>query len=130
MKTAVESRKKFILLFTDKTSLWLPRLLKRGFRHCKVIVETGGGWLFVNPLAEEIKAFKLPPLPVENLCDFYREIGFTVIWGYSSRVKSYQQPTDCVAVSKRLIGVRSRWVRTPYQLFKFLIRRKLAFSGS
>lgn len=125
-KCSQRSPKKFILLFSDKTSLRLPRLLKRGFRHCKVILEINAGWLFVNPLDEELEIYRLPSVTLENVCKVYTEIGFIVIYGTTSGCWLRSHPANCVAVAKRLIGVQSRWVWTPYDLFLHMRRNGLA----
>lgn len=45
------------VVFEDNTTLWWLRLLKRGFRHCYVLIKLRGGknsWLEINPLSNQL----------------------------------------------------------------------------
>lgn len=113
-------RRHFLLLFTGQTSLKLPRFLKPGFRHCLVLIEGRDGWRLINPLAEELLTRKVAPMPVEDLCDFYRQQGFTVVTGTTSGVKIRRTAGNCVKAAKRLIGIRAWHVQTPHQLYTYV----------
>lgn len=111
--------------FTGRTELWWLHLLKPGFRHCLVALHDGRGWLIVDPLAHVTRVGSVPA-----------GVGFDpVAWllaqGYlpvparpaaPTPLAAPWAPYTCVEAVKRVLGIRARFVLTPWQLFRHLTR--------
>jgi hypothetical protein len=120
------------VVFVDHTDcLWL-RWLKPGFRHCFAAFRTGDVWVVCDPLKDRIEL-----LPVDltalagdfDLSAFYAQQGHVVLVGKAVAKQTPRRPTieplTCVAVTKRVLGLRSSWIFTPWHLFCFLAGRPL-----
>ena len=120
--------------FSGRTELWWLHLLKPGFRHCVVaLAQPGGGWVLLDPMAHAIRVAVVPgggdpvgwflvhgllPVPVRPRPPRLR----AAPWA----------PFTCVEAVKRALGIRARFVLTPWQLFRHLTRveKKVLDSGS
>ena len=102
------------VVFSDDTDIRYLKCLKRGFRHCYVIMSDGEKWFSIDPLAH-----------------------MTEIWlkseGYRVVRVGVQQPElkpsplmfmTCVESVKRMLGIQSRWVITPWQLYRHIEKEK------
>lgn len=119
----------YILLFSGKTHLYYLKILKKDFRHCIVIMERKGGWLFLNPLRGGLEVSKFPALSIGNIAEVYTELGYKALIGQVNQSERYRrQVTNCVEVAKRVIGINAEVVRTPYQLYNYLLRSGKAYS--
>ncbi len=102
---------------------WLG-CLRAGFRHCFVTLRDGGSWLACDPLKDRIELSVLAVTGDFALADFYARRGHTVLRGLTrpdlTRRSFGVAPLTCVTVVKRLLGVRSPWVLTPWQLYRYL----------
>ncbi len=116
------------VVFTGRADLAWLRLLRPGFRHCFVVIQDGSHWLSLEPLATFLDLV-VQPVPSEfDLPAWYRERGFLVVparLDRSHRRPAPWGPFTCVEVVKRALGLRDRWVLTPFQLY-----RKLRDQGS
>ena len=110
------------ILFRDEKEFKFLRILKKGFRHCAVILESENHWLYVdqtffqtemrvwnkeiNPLVvfqkEGWETLKVNP-PLFRVCHSFR-------FGW----------VDCVSVVKRILGIKKWGVFTPHQLYQLL----------
>jgi hypothetical protein len=113
-----------VVFHSVKREGWFWRMLKPGFQHVQIWLSlTEGQWvqldgclegLFVTPRetapwfeveADEgvtILTVQRPPLPAKVREPFH--IG----------------PITCVDLAKAVLGIRAPFVRTPYQLYKYL----------
>jgi hypothetical protein len=102
---------------------WLG-CLRAGFRHCFVTLRDGNVWLACDPLKDRIELSVLPATEDFDLGDFYARRGHTVLRGLTrsdlTRRPFGVAPLTCVTVVKRLLGVRTPWVLTPWQLCRYL----------
>ncbi len=102
---------------------WLG-CLRAGFRHCFVALRDGSTWLACDPLLDRIELSVLPVPADFDLAGFYVGRGHTVLCGLTKpglpRRSFGIAPLTCVAVVKRLLGVRAPWVLTPWQLCQHL----------
>ena len=102
---------------------WLGGL-RAGFRHCFVALRDGDIWLACDPLKDRIELSVLPVTADFDLADFYAGRGHTVLRGLTR--PDLRRPSfgvallTCVTVVKRLLGVRTPWVLTPWQLCRYL----------
>ena len=125
----ISRRGDFWVAFTDQTDLAFLKILKRGFRHCFVLVHDGMRWISFDPLAGHTELMSYPELGAEfDFPAHLRRTGHTMV-----KVKNVQQDHKpsrmapvmihtCVEAVKRLIGVRGFFILTPWQLYRHLIQ--------
>lgn len=114
-----------LVVFTDDTDIWGLRLLKRGFRHCFVLIHAGGLWVSVDPLAHKTDVCVVTPRNGGDLEDWLTQEGCTLV-----RVPLEEAPAQmlwpalhtCVESVKRILGLRRFLIVTPWQLYRFLVR--------
>lgn len=115
-----------LVVFAGRAGVWWLRWLRPGFRHCFAAVDDGVQWLTVDPLLHrlEIRASGLPS--GFDLAAEYRRMELVVLEIAPHPVTLRCAPFgifSCVETVKRLLGFRARWVFTPWQLYRFLVRR-------
>lgn len=113
-----------LVVFSGRTGVRWLRWLKPGYRHCFVAVDDGIEWLTVDPLLHrlEIRASGLPS--AFDLASEYRRVDLDVIEVAPPSVPLRRAPFGlftCVETAKRLLGIRARWVLTPWQLRRWLL---------
>jgi len=121
-----ESRRIWVV-FTGKTDIWYLKFLKKEFRHCFVILDDNSHWITIDPLSShtevEIVSKKNKK---QTLPKWFLECGFTVIETqffdplFKSAPLSF---LNCVESIKKIIGIHSFGILTPYQLFKYLQKK-------
>jgi hypothetical protein len=115
-----------VVAFSGRADLWWLPLLKPGFRHCLVaLAQPAGGWVLLDPMAHVTRVAVVPPrfdpvawflahgllpVPVRPVAPVVR----AAPWA----------PFTCVEAVKRALGIRARFVLTPWQLFRHLTRQK------
>jgi hypothetical protein len=110
-----------LVVFVDQTECPWLRVLRRGFRHCFAAVSDGSSWIVCDPLKDRME-INLLRLPADfDLAGFYAGKGYEVLIGHVRRVPCRDRlalaPMTCVAVVKRILGLRAMRVLTPRQLF-------------
>lgn len=110
-----------VVVFAEETRLPKLRRLKPGFRHCYVYLRLEGGWIGVDPLSHrwEIRHF-LHWDREADLAAHLRRLGqcaLTVPVFQPPRRLAPPLPSSCVEAVKRLIGLHSWAIRTPWELF-------------
>ncbi len=118
-----------LVVFSGSTGVRWLRWLKPGYRHCFVAVDDGIEWLTVDPLLHrlEIRASGLPS--AFDLAAEYRRLALDVIDVVPAAVPVRRAPLGlftCVETVKRLLGIRARWVLTPWQLRRWLLAASAA----
>ncbi len=129
--------------FADETRLWWLRRLKPGFRHCFAYRWHPHGWLLLDPLSHRLDLDLIAPLAEaaaapeqapEQALDLAARLRLA---GYAALTLPIRQPAlrlapplplSCVEVVKRLIGIHSWIICTPWQLYRLL--RKYALDDS
>jgi hypothetical protein len=113
-----------LVVFVDRTECAWLRSLKRGFRHCFVVIRTESSWLICDSLKDRIELSSLDLPRSFDLAGFYADQGHHVLVGQTTRDLPRAwlalAPLTCVSVAKRLLGIRAAWVLTPWQLFAYL----------
>ncbi len=116
------------VVFTNQTELKVLRLFKRGFRHCFVLLHDGERWISIDPMSHvmEVKVhctdgdFDLP--------QWLQQRGHRVLRAPMPNALRRPAPTmvfTCVEACKRVLGIRKRWIFTPWQLYRHLTRSRL-----
>lgn len=121
-------RRPAIVVYSDNSDLVLLRPLKRGFRHCFVMVSVGSLWVMVDPLSHRTL---LAVTDLRGLCDHLialhhtgRRCQVAMTTPYPER-KILVQPFTCVEAVKRILGISAINVLTPFQLYKHNSKNKL-----
>ncbi len=116
------SPQKAWVIFSGQSDLPFLRFLKRGFRHCFLILNDGKHWIAVDPLASTIE-ITIPDAPIDfDLPRWLKTQGYTV---QSAPIHSHRKPApltmfSCVDSVKRILGIRKRRIITPWQLHQYL----------
>lgn len=113
------------VVFSGETDLvWLRFILRAGFRHCFVLLHDGRYWISVDPLAAYTD-IQIHDGLEQGFClsAWLAQNGYQVVKADLDRGQKTQAPlsfVSCVEVVKRVLGLRHRFIVTPYQLYKFL----------
>lgn len=111
------------VVFSDETDLKRLKLLKRGFRHCFAVMKQNGQWILVDPRSNKTDIVLLPHPAHFNLPRYFADKNMRVLRVMplpDRRRVAPCLPASCVETVKRLVGVHSWRVLTPYQLYKYL----------
>lgn len=112
------------VVFSGQTDLPWLKILKPGFRHCYVLLNDGRHWLSIDPLSN------YTDIAVQNLpCDFdlprwMQSRGHLIIPAPIKHEKK-QAPWmlfTCVEAVKRVLGLHSITILTPWQLYRHLTK--------
>lgn len=116
-----------IAVFSGQTDFWWQRLMKPGFRHCGVLIEVGGNWIVLEPLAACLEVRVLPGASPSSLIRMLRRRHLVAIETAVVPIVGsvlFPGPFTCVEAVKRVLGIRTFWVQTPWQLYKKIHIRK------
>ena len=110
------------VVFTGQTDLPWLRLLRRGFRHCFVILNDGAHWMTFDPLSNytDVHVCHLPA--AFDLPLWLKDRGLKVVPAAIRRPArpAPWMPYSCVEAVKRLLGIHSRRILTPWHLYRYL----------
>lgn len=112
-----------LLLFCDATGLSWLRWLRPGFRHVFVALPEGDGWIIIDPLSTRMEVTRHPGWDEPSLTRWFRGQGVTTLATerhHPNRADSLITPLTCVAIAKRLLGLRAPLILTPWQLYRHL----------
>ncbi|MBN1783375.1 MAG: hypothetical protein JW812_00205 [Alphaproteobacteria bacterium] len=110
------------VLFRDEKKLKLLRILKKGFRHCAVILESENHWLYIDQtfFQTEMRVWPKELMPL----DVFKREGWMIL---KTNPPPFQKENvfrfgwvDCVSVTKRIFGIKKWGIYTPHQLYQFL----------
>ena len=115
-----------LVVFVDNRTRTILQPLRPGFRHCFAALRIGDGWIACDPLKDRIQ-LALVPRPADfDLAAFYAGQGHHVLVGCTAgragRAPAIPSLLTCVAIVKRILGVRAPTVVTPWQLYRHLRR--------
>lgn len=115
----------YVCFKSVSTKHWVQRLLKPGFYHCYAFKESPGGQflMLVDPMRSHVD-FDLLPNNKENIAKMTNCNKFVrVIVKYDlSKDRGNFCRFNCVEVVKSLLGMKSFWTFTPWQLYKRLTK--------
>ncbi|MCS6778122.1 MAG: hypothetical protein NZ555_00270 [Geminicoccaceae bacterium] len=115
-----------IVVFEDRPASRALAHLRRGFRHCFCLLRRPVGWIVCDPLKSKLRIEVVAPYAAAELGGHYRSIGMIAVLGAVAEPASHRptlRPLTCVEVVKRIVGVRSCAIWTPYQLYRALLAR-------
>lgn len=113
------------VVFSGKSDWPWLKILRPGFRHCFVIVHDGTRWLSLDPLLQhtELKVHDVPP--DFDLPGWLTARGNRVMPAPLNRAHKKPAPVmlyTCVEAVKRVLGLHTWGVMTPWQLYRHLTR--------
>lgn len=119
----------WIVVFKDdKTARGPWRWLTRpGYRHCLAIgwTEQYGVWVIYDPLFNGTFIQIADDDTVDRMLDGFERQGATMLKVISDRTAQIiwtLPPLYCVDRLKSVIGIRAWWIKTPFQLYRHLVR--------
>ena len=119
------------LFYPRQPHFWWARWLKQGFRHCELMRPHYYGpelkdvlWLVLRPHLELLENhIEFDPTP-----PWIKYPGVTIVKvqlimkPWKVRQWFFVGPFSCVEICKAALGINKFWMRTPRQLYKYLIR--------
>lgn len=104
---------------------WWDIFTAPGWRHCYAFAPAGKQWIAVDPLSPRCFVVALEGGEVDEMIAGIRLQGFPILRMKPARLHSHRQiePIYCVSVIKHLLGIRARWVLTPKQLHREMLKR-------
>lgn len=111
------------MVFTDYTDIRCLKVLKPGFRHCLALIHDGANWISLEPLSNYMDVSIAEVSSDTDLPAWFRAQGCIVMPAVIDQSKQKLAPIlpfTCVEAIKRLLGIHSWTIWTPYQLYKFL----------
>jgi hypothetical protein len=121
------SDQKAWVVFSGQTEISWLRFLKPGFRHCYVLLNDGERWTSVDPLSHVMEVSTHHHVPADfDLPGWLESRGNRVVQAPLRRDITKPAPFmlfTCVEAVKRILGVHSRGVITPWQLYRYLRHR-------
>lgn len=112
-----------LVVFSGEADLAWLRLLKPGFRHCFVLLESHGQWIIYNPLSHKTDITLIEGNTVFDHVAYFRRHGMKVVPWVIGPVDLKAAPLGvytCVEAIKRLLGIHASFVLTPWNLYIFL----------
>ncbi len=111
------------VVFTNQTDLRMVGMLKKGYRHCFILINDGEQWISIDPMANYMDVV-VHHVPCEfDMPNWLLERGHRVIPACLNVDVSRAAPLmlfTCVEACKRILGIHKRFIFTPWQLFKYL----------
>lgn len=115
-----------LVVFTPGPRPWWLAWLDAEIGHCFVLAESRDCWILLDPLAQSLEVSAFFRVSEEALAAHYRACGFRVIavvLADPAKRLAPPLPYTCVEVVKRLIGLHSWRILTPYQLLRHLEKK-------
>jgi hypothetical protein len=114
-----------IVVFCDTTEIRWLRCLKRGFRHCAVVLEVEDGWILCDSLSNKTFIKQIFNMNSEALVQRFLAAGLHAVEvdvRTPPRRLAPPLPYSCVEGVKRILGIHAWTILTPWQLYKHLVR--------
>ena len=110
--------------FGGKRNHWIPKLLKKGFSHCFIILGDGTNWVLIDPV---IGYNDMISLKGKRVFEYLKEKKFTLVKttiDYKTKRPFHLRPLTCVEIVKGFLCINNPFIFTPYQLYKYLIKKE------
>ena len=95
------------------------RILRAGYQHCMVAVQSGEAWQLIDPLSNAFYVTELGVARPDDIISSFADQGFDAVPAQRCAPVAAEMPLGlftCVEAVKRVLGIRNRWVMTPWQL--------------
>jgi len=113
------------VVFCKDTDIWWLRFLKKGYRHCFVILNDGRNWITYDPMSNFTDIAVLETPLSFDLPRWFSVKGYKVVSCFINRKRKIAPLFlfTCVEGVKRVLGIHKFRIMTPYQLYKYLLER-------
>lgn len=111
------------IAFSGETELTWLYILKKGYRHCFVVLEFIDSWCCIDPLSTYCDVQIVQKKQVSDLPLWLRFQGHDVCKATLSNKPLTVRPfgiLSCVSVVKRVLGIQRWWILTPWQLRNYI----------
>lgn len=102
------------------------KVLKTGYQHCMIVVQSGPAWQLIDPLSNAFYVTELGILHPNEIISSFVDQGFDAVSAQRRAPVVAEMPFSpftCVEVVKRVLGIHNRWIITPWQLRQALCTR-------
>lgn len=99
------------------------KVLRAGYQHCMIAVQSGGVWQLIDPLSNAFYMTELGIARPDEIITSFADQGFDAVPAQRAAPVMAEMPLTlftCVEVVKRVLGIRNRWIMTPWQLRRAL----------
>lgn len=115
--------------FTSKTSLRIPGLFCRNFKHCVVLfpVDKKGCYTLVQIATNGVRLVPVGPKELQTLRNHgwvFVDIDTDVTNAGREHCRCGITLLTCVGFAKRALRIKNRLIWTPDQLYRYLLRQK------
>lgn len=110
--------------FGGEARYWWMRFLKKNFYHCFLILGNGYEWILIDSLAHFTDMIMLKNVDIKKAMASH---GYELVRTtpcIPEYTRAVFMPLTCVETTKRFLGIKNCFILTPYQLFKFLLKKK------
>lgn len=113
------------VVFCDAPDVWWLRPLRRGFRHCFVVMRHKRTYITIDPLLGSIEVMTHPVRRDGDLIQILKDQGLTVVSVNINR--DYYRGNigmmcTCVTIVKRILNLYAPLIQTPYALYRHLTK--------
>lgn len=118
-------RRDSLVVFHEHGKGFLTRFLRRDFRHVFAVLRGERHWIMVDPRAG-VPVVEVVADADFDLAGFYRDCGFKVI-ELEHRTRPSKWPwmcATCVGSVKKVLGIQSWRIQTPWQFYRYLIEEE------
>ena len=118
------------VVFSGKSDLWYLRFLRRGFKHCFVVLHDGVNWITIDPLSHHTEVMVQYTDQDFYLPGYLERQGMKVIRAPLCRDQKTPAPfsiMSCVESVKRVLGLHHVGIMTPYQLYRHLTKKEVPY---
>lgn len=110
-----------LVCFKGKDKLTRP-YLRSGFKHCYIYVKRKNGWRLIESFDDKLIAKFLTNVSLQSIVEA-NQLGTKCLLGsckpFNNKLNAKHK--SCVFVTKKVLGINKPLLRTPFQLYNFLL---------
>lgn len=110
--------------FGGGKTYWWTKFLKKGFRHCFLMIKHNNKWLVIDHIMAYTDVAMIEGL---NAAEGIKNKGYVAFKVKPNRDTNNKlhifRPFTCVETVKHFLGISNPWIFTPYQLYKYLKKK-------
>lgn len=118
-----------VVVFSGSAAARWLRLLKAGFRHCFLAIQSAGMWIIYDPLATGTELTIVGAMDSDDVAAFFTGQGLTAVTTRTRRLTRTPvpwRPFTCVEAVKRGLGIRDGSIWTPWQLYQYMKKNQIS----
>ena len=121
--TGIREKERYIICFCDPDKRYpFYDWFKTGFRHVQVYIDKGEFWVHFDPMRHRlgVKLLDKALYPKPWTTDKNHTIVEKVLFTWHTERRATFGVWTCTSQVKALLGIDSKYILTPYQLFRAL----------